>query len=210
MIATNENLTEIFRSLSLKGLVSRVVRTVREAAEEIPAFRNSHNGCIRLTFVPLCLEADNWLGGLSECDENGKIIDVNEYEFVRKIYPDGSHTIQWVDPEDGHIELVNCYAYSALKTAYLSRLCRNGLTRSSDPEAEAGYLVEENGWSTEKGATVTTVCYEDTELFRMYVCVSGAESEEDDQCSTSGMAKGQEVMTAIHDDVNCTIGAFYV
>ena len=46
-------------------------------------------------------------------------MDICEREFIFKIDPRGSHTIQYVC-EDGHTEPVNCYGYSALKTAWAS------------------------------------------------------------------------------------------
>ncbi len=209
MVPTAENLNEIFSDLTVRELVVKVVRSIREAAEEVKIFRESHNGCIRLTFVPLCWEADVWLGGLSEYDEFGKVIDVNEYEFVRKIHPGGSHTIQWVDPKDGHVEPVNCYAYSALKVAYLSRLCREGLTRATDSGREKGHFIEENGWSTHAGASVTTAYYGDIPLFRMYATVSGAESTEDAECSRAGIKGSHALITNTHEQLNCDIAEYY-
>lgn len=184
-----DNLMVTLMDMDYRDLIRCIVTEARAAAQNIPAFAESGNGCIRITMVPLCQEIDTWLGGLSEFDENGKIVDVNEYEFVRTIAPGGSHTIQYKCP-DGSIEPVNCYGYSALKTAYLSRLRKLGIHGSEDEEAEKhNYFCEENGWSKHAGSVVVTVSLLDRELFRYYNCVSGAESKEDEACAWQSARK---------------------
>lgn len=186
----------------------RIVGAVRRKAETIPTFRDSHNGCIRITIVPLCREAEVWLGdGLSDYADgqsDADVIDFCEREFVFKIDPRGSHTIQWTDPEDGHVEPVNCYGYSALKTAWAS-LRRNfekpgyegGLSKvlaefsyREHPE----FFATENGWSTHDGAVCATVTCDDKDFIRLYVCTSGAKSSEDKECSLAGMLAAQECL----------------
>lgn len=47
--------------LKYQDLLWRIVGAVRRQARTIPAFRDSHNGCIRITIVPLTQDADTWL-----------------------------------------------------------------------------------------------------------------------------------------------------
>ena len=72
--------------------------------------------------MPLSQLAEAWLGGgLSDFGEfpDTNVHDVCEREYIYKLNPEGSHTIQFIC-EDGHTEPVNCYGYSALKVAYAS------------------------------------------------------------------------------------------
>lgn len=188
-----ENLMEILMSLHPNDIIDIIVDSTRTEALSIPTFLSSGNGCIRITMVPLCPRADEWLGGGSKYDTDGNIIDICEYERVYKVSPEGSHTIDY-RCSTGDIEPVNCYGYSALKTAYLSRLRKLGLKRFEDEEAQKHtYFCEENGWSTEAGACVVTISCanpdvgEQQDLLRIYICVSGAKSREDYRCATYGV-----------------------
>lgn len=179
-----------------QSLIQRIKIELRRAARAIPVFRDSKNGCIRITIVPLSTLADSWLGGgLSDFGEfpEVNIHDVCEQEFVYPIFPGGSHTIQWQDPKDGHIEPVNCYGYSALKTAWASKVRGwQNTDRPLEPGPASGYYVEENGWSTHEGSVWATVTLDGVEFLRLYVCTSGAKAEEDQQCSLTGMRAAQE------------------
>lgn len=193
-------------ALKYQDLIHRIVNGVREKAQEIPAFRESGNGCIRITIVPLSELAEAWLGGgLSDFGNfpEVNVTDVCEREFVYPIRPGGNHTIQWKDPEDGHVEPVNCYAYSAMKTAFaswrrkfLSAWARENPTLLDDMEAkyraQLQYRTEDNGWSTHEGSVHTTVTLDGEEFLRIYVCTSGAESWQDEQCSLRGMLQAKE------------------
>ncbi len=177
--------------LKYQDLLWRIVGAVRREARTIPLFRDSHNGCIRITIVPLTQDADIWLGGgTSDFGEfpEVNIADVCEREFVYKIDPRGSHTIQCVC-EDGHTEPVNCYGYSALKTAWAS--WKRKMRKSSD-EPYMGYFTEDNGWSVHDGSVCTTVTLDGKDFCRLYVCTSGAKSSEDKQCSLAGILEAQE------------------
>lgn len=166
------------QSFTYQELASTIVKAVRERAATIPAFRDSHNGCIRITMVPLCKDADVWLGGMSNYQTwlNGEEQDVCEREFVYKIDPRGSHTIQYVC-EDGHTEPINCYSYSALKTAWASKVRQwQNINRPIEPGPASGYYIEENGWSMHDGSVYTTVTLGGEDFCRLYVCTSGAKS----------------------------------
>ncbi|MBR6964778.1 hypothetical protein IKH83_00485 [Candidatus Saccharibacteria bacterium] len=63
---------------SFAQLADEIRTVVREKAKEVEIFRESGNGCIRVLAFPLCKEADNWLGGLSDFDHEKP--DVADYE----------------------------------------------------------------------------------------------------------------------------------
>lgn len=196
-----------------QDLLELILDAVRREAQTVPAFRQSHNGCIRITIVALCEEADEWLGGGLFWKRRGhlgtEVIDVGEREFVFKIDPRGSHTVQWESPEDGHIEPVNCYGYSALKTAYAARQYRferKALKGEIDePLYEDQYFVEENGWSQHFGPVYATVTLDDKEFLRFAICTSGADSREDQRCSIAGMREAREFFWRISRDIQIDV-----
>lgn len=193
------------QSFTYQELASTIVKAVRERAATIPAFRDSHNGCIRITMVPLCKDADVWLGGMSNYQTwlNGEEQDVCEREFVYKIDPRGSHTIQYVC-EDGHTEPINCYSYSALKTAWASKVRQwQNINRPIEPGPASGYYIEENGWSMHDGSVYTTVTLGGEDFCRLYVCTSGAKSDEDEQCSLAGIQEAQEYFERYFESAKC-------
>ena len=206
-----ENMMTALMDLDNAAMLDCIVESAREAAGKIPVFAKTGNGCIRVTMVPLCQRADEWLGGGSKCDDAGFILDVCEYERVYKISPTGSHTILYTC-DDEHVEPVNCYGYSALKTAYASRLRKFGFQRRDDKEAiESGYFCEENGWSTHFGSTVMTVSYvnsntdEHADLMRIYICVSGAESHVVHACASFDMMKLILFFTQSSENFKCVV-----
>lgn len=186
----------VLSEMNYQAMIWRIVGAVRRAAKTIPVFRESHNGCIRITIVPLSRTADAWLGGLNSYYPSHlgtEVVDTCEREFVFKIDPRGSHTIQWTDPEDGHTEPVNCYGYSALKTAWASKVrAWQNPNRLIEPGPASGYYTEENGWAMHNGAVYATVSLQGEEFMRLYVCTSGAKSSEDLECSLAGMLEAQE------------------
>lgn len=201
------------QSFIYQELASTIVKAVRERAATIPSFRDSHNGCIRITMVPLCKDADVWLGGMSNYQTwlNGEEQDVCEREFVYKIDPRGSHTIQYVC-EDGHTEPVNCYGYSALKTAWASwkRKFDDAVHRGigetfSDFQfrQHTQFFSEDNGWSMHDGSVCTTVTLDGEDFCRLYVCTSGAKSDEDKQCSLAGILEAQEYFERYFESAKC-------
>lgn len=196
--------------LVYQSMLLQIVVAVRKQAKTIPVFRDSRNGCIRITIVPLSPEADKWLGGFlyHECTEYDAenpdgldVIDVGKRDFTFKIDPKGSYTVQYVC-EDGHTEPVNCYGYSALKTAYASWQRKfDAEVRDKDLgetfadfqyRQHTQFFTEENGWSMEDGAVYTTVSLNGEDFIRLYVCTSGAKSSEDRECSLAGILKAQQ------------------
>lgn len=206
-------------------LLSSMVADMRNEARSVPVFRESGNGAIRITLMPLSALADAWLGGLSDFGEHEENIpDVCEQEFVYSIVPGGSHTIQWVDPDDGHIEPVNCYAYSALKVAFLACVYKlkpeEGLAEIYDKMAEGvlpdvlkryaekmGWSIdpnifnEENGWAAHHGTVYATVRLDGKEFLRIYACTSGASSKEDERCSIEGIKAARGFFERIDDSI---------
>lgn len=181
-MGTNGSITGELMGLGLKEMVCDVVTFARGEAEKIPIFAEMGNGAIVFMAVPFCKEVDDWLGGFSECDENGVLIDKHEYVAVRTIQPGGSHTIQWKDPNDGHVEPVNCMSYAMKKIAYLSHLVKKFIAkRDFDDQRET--FLEENGYSSHKGAGCITVYYRDEMVLRLYIVFSGASEDEDQQCA---------------------------
>lgn len=194
-------------NVKYQDLLWRIVGAVRRTAKTIPAFRDSHNGCIRITIVPLCEDAEIWFGGglseyqLFDSESMGhEVTDVCEREFVFKIDSRGSHTIQWADPNDGHTEPVNCYGYSALKTAYASRinLARRGQLNDNGNAYGMQYFIEDNGWSMHDGSVCTTVSIAGSDFIMLYVCTSGAKSSEDRACSLAGMLEAQKFFVRLN------------
>lgn len=172
-----------------------VVDAMRKEAMKVEVFRRGKNGCIRLTLVPLCKEEDDWMGGGFYREFRGHmgvvIPDACEREYVFKIHPLGSHTVQYIC-EDGHTEPVNCYAYSALKTAWRSYVQRKGVAMAEEMK-KSGCMTEENGWSSHEGSLCVMIAVDGRDFLRMYCCVSGATSEEDARCATRGVLETQTV-----------------
>ncbi len=190
-----EMMTDLL-SLERDEVISSVVQAGQEAAGEISQFRESKKGALILMAVPLHQTADVWLGGLSERDDRGRLVNVNEYVWVRPVQPGGSHTIMWRNPETGETEPVNCMAYAMAKIAYLSRLVKEGIiNKSEDPEGEK--FLEENGYSLHRGAVGTTLYYAGMEFMRFYVAVSGATEDEDLKCAAAATFALRTAVTSV-------------
>lgn len=176
-------------------LVTQIRDAVRKKAQEVPVFKKTGNGAIRILAYPLCKEADEWLGGLSDFSdpENPDIVD---YEHTFAISAGGSRVITGV--YDGVEQTVDCYAFSALKVAHCSRAQDLGAGLVSGLDLNNPYLTEDNGYGPYKGALCVEVwkrnqTFEATEValheryFGIYVCVSGADSEDDLKCAKVGV-----------------------
>lgn len=201
-------------NLKSQDLIWRIVEGTRRAARAIPELRNSKNGCLRITIVPLSQLAEAWLGGgLSDFGEfpDTNVHDVCEREYIYKLNPEGSHTIQFIC-EDGHTEPVNCYDYSALKVAYASwkRQFDKWVQDNDIPETleaqefskKLQYCVAENGYSADGGVVYTTVSLDGEDFMRLYVTVSGAQSGADDErCAFAGMLDAQSYFATIMDNI---------
>lgn len=168
----------IQKSESYGYLLKSIRDTVRKKAQEIPDFKN---GCIRVTFRPCCAEADEWLGGISDWEQQ----DVTEYEHVFTITPRGSHTIvvnNGLGPEK-----VNCYSYSALKVAHCSLARKRIGVLISGVDLNDHDLTEDNGWANEYGAICIEVSKNNCDYCRIYVSVSGADSFDDLRCAEAAI-----------------------
>lgn len=184
-----KNLTEIFMDWSLPRTVYLTLKAGQTAASEIPIFRETKNGAIVMMMNPLCREADIWLGALGKYDITPA--NVVEHSWCTTVAPGGSHTIQWQDPNDGHIEPINCLACANAKIAYLSRLVKlGGISRDEDKDAHL--YLEANGFSRYRGAVCTTIKLRETTqsgglqsrpILRTYIVFSGADEDEDLACA---------------------------
>ena len=182
---------------TFNSLEEKILETVRRKAQEIPIFRESGNGAIRILAYPLCPGANQWLGGKGKIklDENGMpiLIDVPDYETTYCITPSGSRIIQseW----DGITHLVDCYSYSAMKIAHCARADRLGIGLKSGLELWDSYLIdEESGYGPYAGAICVKVIEEYDKMklepkpfCLIYVCVSGADSKDDEKCSMAAI-----------------------
>ncbi len=175
--------------VSSQRLVMGTVWATRHKAMAYPEIQESKNGCIRITMVPLSSWADAWLGGIGGFDA----FDVCEREMVYKLHPEGSHTMQYVCEDKTEVP-VNCYAYSALKVAFVSFL-RNKCKRKVTDLPETVYIAD-NGWTRDKGAVYMTVYLSGDAFLRFYVTVSGFQKGEDDEiCAIAGLKAAQDFLT---------------
>ncbi len=173
------------------NLAQTIRDTVRTKANDIPAFRRSGNGAVRILIYPLCAEADEGLGGLS--DFSGSVPDIADYEFVFAISPGGSRVIDVV--EHGREATVDCYGYSALKIADCSLAQDLGVGLASGLDFDRADRTEEYGYAAHRGALCVVVkkaryetvngepSVEYDDFCGIYVCVSGAKSDEDYACA---------------------------
>lgn len=168
----------IQKSESYGYLLKSIRDTVRKKAREIPDFRY---GCIRVTFRPCCAEADEWLGGISDWEQQ----DIAEYEHVFTITPGVGYTIvvnNGLGPEK-----VNCYSYSALKVAHCSLARRRIGALISGVNLDDHDLTEDNGWANEHGAICIEVSKNNCDYCRIYVSVSSADSFNDLRCAEAAV-----------------------
>ncbi|MBQ3296887.1 hypothetical protein IJH01_02035 [Candidatus Saccharibacteria bacterium] len=184
------------------SLIKEIRDAVREKAQEIPKFKESGNGAIRILAYPLCREADEWLGGLSAFGSNpADKNDIVDYEYTFAITPGGRRVITGKWDDDTELQTVDCYAYSALKIAHCSRVQDEGAGLSSGIDLKIPHLTEDYGYADHPGA----VCMEiyrrkadplmDTtepdgnleQFCLIYVCVSGADSLDDEKCALSSV-----------------------
>jgi len=194
----------------MKRRYSELVVAIRDAvrlkAQEIPKFKESGNGAIRILAYPCSAKADYWLGGVGDFNSH----DIPDYEHTFAISPGGSRVINGI--WDGVKQAVDCYAYSALKIAHCSRVQDKGLGLLSGVNMNDPNLVEENGFSSHRGALCVEV--EQSSFYRsvcgailptepknfcsLYVCVSGADSNDDLRCAFAAV----DVIKKFFDDEN--------
>ncbi|MBR3233326.1 hypothetical protein IKG12_00475 [Candidatus Saccharibacteria bacterium] len=161
-------------------LLKSIRDAVRKKAQEIPDFRN---GCIRVTSRPCCAEADEWLGGISDWEQQ----DIAEYEHVFTITPRGGYTIV-VNYGPPGPEKVNCYSHSALKVAHCSLARKRIGALISGVYLGDHDLTEDNGWAHEYGAICIEVSKNNCgDYCRIYVSVSGADPFNDLRCAEAAV-----------------------
>lgn len=186
-------------------LVKEIRDVVREKAQEIPKFRESGNGAIRILAYPLCREADEWLGGLSTFGSDpASKDDIVDYEYTFAITSGGRRVITGKWDDDTELQTVDCYAYSALKIAYCSRVQDEGAGLSSGVDLKIPHLTEDYGYAAHPGAICAEILQRKGDLAiddssepstpverdpfcLIYVCVSGADSEDDEKCAMSSI-----------------------
>lgn len=160
-------------------LVKKILKAVRNKAQEIPKFRDEGNGAIRILAYPECEAADIWFGGLGDFSE--RPYDIPDYEATFAITSGGSRVVtgEW----DGVKQEVDCYAYSALKIAHcsLAQDLKAGLL--SGLHLDKPYITEDNGYGPHYGALCVEVKEAGSQFCGIYVCVSGADSKDDLKCA---------------------------
>ena len=195
---------------SYSSLVTAIVQAVRKKAQEIPKFRIERNGAIRILAYPLCKEADDWLGGLSNFSAAKP--DIVDYEHTFAITQGGSRVIKTV--ENGIKKKVDCYAYSALKIAHCSLAQDMQVGLTSGLKLSVSNLTEEYGYAPYRGALCVEVkksngpphsydprfC-QNTDYCMIYVCVSGAEQIEDQSCATVAVPVIEKFFTEEQDGI---------
>lgn len=192
-------------------LVRQIRDAVREKAQEVPPFKNTGNGAIRILAYPCCKAADEWLGGLSDfryqsnaTDTIGAVgHDICDYEHAFAITPGGSRVVTVV--EDGVEKKIDTYAFSAMKIAHCSHAqdlkgdLLSGLDLG-DPD-----LTEDYGYGPYLGALCVEIevnaLMGDGELRSagefcgIYVCVSGADSADDLKCAFAAVKVIEDFFT---------------
>lgn len=152
-----------FNLLDLKyqDFLWRIVGAVRKQAQTIPAFRDSHNGCIRITITPLSHLADEWLGGLNDYRNfhpDTEIAEIYDKEFVFKADTSGCHTVHRRN-NDGSIAIIHTEAQTASMAAYASRKTwleyEYPRSNPNSPHLTANPTAEGSGLSKREGALCT-------------------------------------------------------
>ena len=173
-------------NFDFRHLVTRIRDAVQYHARTIPKFTEEKNGCIGIWIEPLSVKAATWIGNNLHGHEPGKVTEPCWPLFVYHIDSDGSFESSF-PAINGGVEIVNCFGYASLKLAALTLWEKatknpNELIR----RYQAGELTERNGYALDRGSAYVTVYIEGLSFIRVYVVVSGAESEEDELCAIGG------------------------
>lgn len=194
--------------------LQEVLKAVREKAKEVPVFKETENGTIRISIVPFNEKVSDWLGDCTDYmyfPRSGPN-DTQISEFVYKIDRGGSHVI---NTEEGP---VNTYAFSAMKVAY----CREKMSRSDHRSMKSNRMakmasrhgyVEENGYGGYKGCVCHLIEYYERGVWltwaEVYVCVSGASAEEDESCAMASRPVVREFVQSLKaEGINARIAKF--
>ena len=161
-------------------LIDGIKKAVRKKAQEVEKFRESGNGVIRIRILAESEKADHWLGGKGKF-KDFEDPDIANYEFEFAITPGGRDIVTgtW----DGVKQQVSCYGYSALKIAHCALAIEQGKGQISGLDLETPYLKEDNGFGPEYGALCVPVLRKSKPFCKIFVCVSGADSEDDLKCA---------------------------
>lgn len=163
--------------LTVQNLARNIVNAVQAEVAKIPDFEN---GAIRLLFVPKCSEAVKYLCGFGKDCEPDLVFPAKEGgKHVRPAGFRGSN-----EPE------CDCYGYTAIKIGGCAYAVKHDLGRRSSDMPEDAITW---GRVNDKGCVAYDVSYANRlgisdnppykHYFRLYVAVSGAEGEEDEQCA---------------------------
>lgn len=184
-------------------LARKIRDAIRIKAYSVKEFKESGNGCIRIMVCPCCQEADDWLSGcklsgcgLSNFNRDGHAFDdarfqrpdIASYENTFSIAPGGSRVINGI--WDGVRQDCDCAGFSALKIMHCMRAKRMGAGMLSGVDLSNPYLTPDNGYAAHYGALCVEVLKpgasatdKSKSYYEIYVCVSGAESEDDLRCA---------------------------
>lgn len=202
--------------VSYSEFVKLVKEAVRAKAKDIPRFETKE-GCIRISCLPECKEAFEWMGGVGEFNRD----DAPFVEDAYPIFPGGTFIARFYDNPDGSVDTVNTYAITAMKIAQLSYL-HTIRDFSSGPEFE--YLKCENGFAPWAGVLCCCVfddfrspgCNYGSDAMpgfcRVYVAVSGASEAEDLECVVAAIntiqnffkENGEFVVRPLIASLSCT------
>lgn len=181
--------------LTAQELIRNIVNAVQLEATKIPDF---DNGAIRLLLVPQCGLAVDYIGGFGiDCE-----VDLG---FPIKKGGNRTRPAKWRGDEDR--KECGCYGYAALKIEGCAYALRNHLGRRSSDMPES---AETWGRTNSRGCVVYDIFITERfgitdsskpkPYFRLYVAVSGATGEEDEQCALAASGILQQWCSTERDD----------
>ena len=171
---------------------------------DVPTFRTSKNGAIRILIYPCTSSADYWLGGLSDIrvvddsDAQSRHNDIADYEWTFPVVKGRSRVIL----ADG--KFLDGYAYSAAKIADCSAAqdmgvgLQSGLDFGSDDTRYE--LTPEYGFAHYRGAICVEVKRDGEDYCGIYVCVSGATEKEDEKIAMKAIPVIKKFFEAEDED----------
>jgi len=163
--------------ITVQNLARNIVNAIQTEVEKIPGF---DNGAIRLLFVPKCPEAVEYLCGFGKDCELDLVFPAKKGgKHVRPAGFRGSN-----EPE------CDCYGDTATKVGGCAYARKKGYGRYSSDMPEKAIT---HGRTNDKGCIVFDIYITDKtetkvsplpiDYFRLYVAVSGAMGDEDEQCA---------------------------
>ncbi len=170
-------------------LVRDIIKAVCDEAEKIKRFKETKQGCLRLTFYPANAAANSWLGGFPYADNY-----IPDLEITYPILPGGTRlaVFEETDAKTGKKNevIIDTYTITAGKVAAVSYVQDDGVMLSG--QVNLPDFIMENGFAPWKGAVCTEVYARKPDgMFAdycgLYVSVSGAEAEEDLRCAAAAI-----------------------